>query len=89
MGWSVEARRGHLVTLAENGRIAVEKLDEQEFDIILMEFKLPQVNGADVARMIRDTRNANSHTPIVAVTGYLKELMAPHHFDALIEKPPT
>jgi serine/threonine-protein kinase RIM15 len=38
--------------------------------------------------MIRDTKNANSHTPIVAVTGYLKDLQAPHYFDALIEKPP-
>ncbi|KAL1633219.1 rim15, signal transduction response regulator [Neofusicoccum ribis] len=64
-------------------------MSEVKFDIIMMEYRLPQVNGADVARMIRETRNANSHTPIVAVTGYLKELQAPHHFDALIEKPPT
>ncbi|KAF2724917.1 hypothetical protein K431DRAFT_216522 [Polychaeton citri CBS 116435] len=64
-------------------------MSEIKFDIIMMEYKLPQINGADVARMIRDTRNPNSHTPIVAVTGYLKELQAPHHFDGLIEKPPT
>ncbi|OCK76181.1 hypothetical protein K432DRAFT_408378 [Lepidopterella palustris CBS 459.81] len=64
-------------------------MGEVKFDIIMMEFKLPQLNGADVARMIRDTKNANNHTPIVAVTGYLKDLQAPHHFDGLIEKPPT
>jgi len=64
-------------------------MSEIKFDIIMMEFKLPQINGADVARMIRDTKNANSTTPIVAVTGYLKELQAPHNFDSLIEKPPT
>ncbi|RFU29207.1 hypothetical protein B7463_g7148, partial [Scytalidium lignicola] len=64
-------------------------MSEVKFDIIMMEFKLPKINGADVARMVRDTKNANSHTPIVAITGYLKELQAPHHFDALIEKPPT
>ncbi|KAF4624321.1 hypothetical protein G7Y89_g13851 [Cudoniella acicularis] len=75
---------------ATNGAEAMRyALSEIKFDIIMMEFKLPQINGADVARMIRDTKNANSHTPIVAVTGYLKELQAPHHFDALIEKPPT
>lgn len=61
---------------------------EVKFDIIMMEFKLPHINGADVARMIRETKNANTNTPIVAVTGYLKELQAPHDFDALIEKPP-
>lgn len=60
-----------------------------KFDVILTEFKLPQVNGEDVARMIRETKNANSHTPIIACTGYLKELQGPHHFDALVEKPPT
>ncbi|EME49790.1 hypothetical protein DOTSEDRAFT_68549 [Dothistroma septosporum NZE10] len=64
-------------------------MSEVKFDIIMMEYKLPHVNGADVARMIRDTKNANSHTPIVAVTGYLNQLQGAHHFDALIEKPPT
>jgi serine/threonine-protein kinase RIM15 len=64
-------------------------MGEVKFDIILMEFKLPQINGEDVARMIRDTQNVNTKTPIVAVTGYLKELQEPHHFDELIEKPPT
>lgn len=76
--------------VAANGAEAMRyAMSEIKFDIILMEFKLPTINGADVARMIRDTKNANSQTPIVAVTGYLKELQAPHHFDALIEKPPT
>jgi serine/threonine-protein kinase RIM15 len=75
---------------ATNGAEAMRYgMSEIKFDIIMMEFKLPNINGADVARMIRDTKNPNSQTPIVAVTGYLKELQAPHHFDALIEKPPT
>jgi serine/threonine-protein kinase RIM15 len=39
--------------------------------------------------MIRGTKNVNQQTPIVAVTGYLKELPQTHHFDTLIEKPPT
>lgn len=74
----------------QNGTEAMRyAMTDVKFDIIMMEYKLPQVNGADVARMIRDTKNANSHTPLVAVTGYLKELQAPHHFDALVEKPPT
>ena len=54
-----------------------------------MEFKLPQINGEDVARMIRTSRNPNSATPIVAVTGYLKDLSDPQHFDELMEKPAT
>jgi serine/threonine-protein kinase RIM15 len=60
-----------------------------QVDIILMEFKLPQINGEDVARMIRTSKNPNSSTPIVAVTGYLKDLSDPQHFDELMEKPAT
>ena len=73
-----------------NGPDAVRfATSEVQFDIIMMEVKLPQLNGADVARMVRSTKNANHQTPIVAVTGYLKELPQNHHFDSLIEKPPT
>jgi len=63
--------------------------DQFAVDIILMEFRLPQISGEDVARMIRTSQNTNSTTPIIAVTGYLKDLMQPHHFDTLVEKPMT
>lgn len=85
----LEKLRCRTITVT-NGRDALRYASSDiKYDIIMMEYKLPQVNGADVARMIRDTKIANSHTPIVAVTGYLKDLQAPHHFDALVEKPPT
>ncbi|RMZ84594.1 hypothetical protein DV737_g1151, partial [Chaetothyriales sp. CBS 132003] len=75
---------------ASNGpealRLAVSPIP---FDIIFMEFKLPIINGIDIARMIRDTKSANSTTPIVCVTGYLKDLPETHHFDTLMQKPPT
>lgn len=63
--------------------------DKFVVDLILMEFRLPQISGEDVARMIRTSQNTNSTTPIIAVTGYLKDLMQPHHFDTLVEKPMT
>ncbi|EJT81229.1 AGC protein kinase [Gaeumannomyces tritici R3-111a-1] len=73
---------------ATNGSEAVRySMSDIKFDIIFMEFRMPQISGADVARMIRETKNANSHTPIVAITAYLKELQAPHYFDSLIDKP--
>ena len=71
---------------AEAARIATSDV---QFDMIMMEYRLPQISGTDVARMIRDTKSANSQTPIVAVTSYLKELPQVHHFDFLIEKPPS
>jgi serine/threonine-protein kinase RIM15 len=85
----LEKLRCRTITVSDGAEAMRYAMSEIKFDIIMMEVKLPKINGADVARMIRDTKNANSHTPIVAVTGYLKELQAPHHFDSLIEKPPT
>jgi serine/threonine-protein kinase RIM15 len=73
-------------TGSEAMRLAVSQI---QFDIIFMEYRLPSINGVDVARMVRDTKNANTQTPIVAVTGYLKELPENHQFASLVQKPPT
>ncbi|KAI1341483.1 hypothetical protein F5Y15DRAFT_376231 [Xylariaceae sp. FL0016] len=73
---------------ASTGSDAVRyAVGDLKFDIIFTEFKLPEISGSDVARMVREVKNANAHTPIVAITAYLKELQAPHYFDSLIEKP--
>lgn len=85
----LEKLRCRTITVTNGPEAARYAMSEVQFDIIMMEFKLPQINGADVARMIRDTRSANTQTPIIAVTGYLKELPQTHHFDSLMEKPPT
>ena len=85
----LEKLRCRTITVTTGTEAARYAMSEVQFDLILMEFKLPQINGADVARMIRDTNSANSQTPIICVTGYLKELPQTHHFDSLIEKPLT
>ncbi|KAL8879506.1 MAG: hypothetical protein Q9198_002892 [Flavoplaca austrocitrina] len=85
----LEKLRCRTITVVTGPEAARYAMSEVQFDVILMEFKLPQINGVDVARMIRDTKSANTQTPIVCVTGYLKELPQTHHFDSLIEKPPT
>lgn len=83
----LEKLRCRTISVANGSEAVRYSLSEIQFDVILLEYKLPQINGADVARMIRETKNTNSHTPIVSITAYLKELQAPHYFDSLIEKP--
>lgn len=85
----LEKLRCRTITVADGAEATRVASSDIKFDIIMMEFKLPSVNGADVARMIRNTKNANSTTPIIAITGYIRELQKPHFFDELIEKPPT
>ncbi|KHN98535.1 Serine/threonine-protein kinase domain protein [Metarhizium album ARSEF 1941] len=83
----LEKLRCRTISVANGSEAVRFSMSEIQFDVIFLEYKLPQISGADVARMIRETKNANSHTPIVAITAYLKELQAPHYFDSLIEKP--
>lgn len=85
----LEKLRCRTISVVNGPEAARYAMSEVQFDIIMMEYKLPQINGADVARMIRDTKSANTQTPIICVTGYLKELPQTHHFDSLLEKPPT
>ncbi|MFT7161532.1 MAG: PAS domain S-box-containing protein [Bacteroidia bacterium] len=52
--------------IAENGKIAVEKLRTQEYDIILMDLQMPIMNGFAATEYIRNTMH--SSIPIIALT---------------------
>src|SRR5206468_2549933 len=60
---------GHRVTVAENGRIAVEKSETTRFDLVLMDLQMPEMDGITATRRIR-AREAGSggHVPIIAMT---------------------
>jgi PAS domain S-box-containing protein len=52
--------------IAENGKIAIEKLKEKDYDIILMDLQMPEMNGFEATEYIRKTMN--SKIPIIALT---------------------
>ena len=43
-------REGHDVTLAENGRMAIEQLERSRFDLLISDIKMPDMSGVDVFR---------------------------------------
>ena len=62
-------RRGHSVTLAENGREAVIAWENGHFDAILMDIHMPEMNGFEATRLIREGEEAGSpRIPIIAMT---------------------
>ena len=64
-------RRGHRVTVAENGRVALSRLAEAAFDIVLMDVQMPEMNGLDATRAIRaGEQGTGNHIPIVAMTAH-------------------
>ncbi|MGZ9736423.1 response regulator [Flavobacterium sp. GNP002] len=57
---------GFELDIAENGKIAIEKLQEKDFDIILMDLQMPEMNGFEATKYIRNTMH--STIPIIALT---------------------
>ena len=52
--------------IASNGKIAIEKLRNNSFDIILMDLQMPEMNGFEATEYIRNTMH--STIPIIALT---------------------
>ena len=60
------------ITCAENGKVALEKLKIQSFDIVLMDIQMPEMDGLTATREIRKTLGLTD-MPIVAMTAHAME----------------
>jgi CheY-like chemotaxis protein/HPt (histidine-containing phosphotransfer) domain-containing protein len=65
-------RWGHHVAVAENGQIAVDKVAQESFDVILMDMMMPVMDGLEATRRIRASEGAR-RTPIIAMTANAME----------------
>ncbi|MCB9420330.1 MAG: response regulator [Ardenticatenaceae bacterium] len=87
-------KAGHEVTVAENGRVAVEALTKREFDLVLMDVAMPEMDGLEATIAIRKMEaNAGNgrHIPIIAMTafamqGYREKCLAAG-MDGYVSKP--
>jgi two-component system, sensor histidine kinase RpfC len=61
-------RAGHRITIVDNGEAALDILETQDFDLVLMDVNMPVMNGIEATKLYRFTSLGRPHVPIVALT---------------------
>lgn len=60
---------GMIVTVANNGKEAVEMVSKEQFDLILMDIQMPEIDGIEATQIIRKVADSKiSQIPIIALT---------------------
>ena len=60
---------GHRIDCVNNGQEALERLENQEYDLILMDCQMPIKDGYQTTQIIRQQEGQQKHTVIIGVTG--------------------
>ncbi|MDX2239690.1 MAG: response regulator [Leptolyngbyaceae cyanobacterium bins.302] len=66
---TVLEEEGYDVDIANNGRVALKKISANPPDLILLDVMMPEMNGFEVTRHIRQNL-ALPYIPIILITGY-------------------
>ncbi len=85
-------KMGHTVTVANNGVEAVQHWQQGDFDAILMDVDMPEMNGYEATRLIREQeQSGGGHIRIVAMTAHAmqgaREECLSHGMDGYLTKP--
>jgi len=85
-------KHGHSVTVTSNGREALAALDRENFDVVLMDVQMPEMDGFEATAAIRvQERGSGKHLPVIAMTAHAmqgdQERCLATGMDAYIAKP--
>jgi len=61
---------GLQVTIAEDGREAIQKVTDNKYDLVFMDIQMPHIGGHEATRKLREK---GVHTPIIALTAHAME----------------
>jgi PAS domain S-box-containing protein len=91
-GTTLLRKLGHSVTVAINGRECLSIMDQERFDLVLMDIQMPVMNGEEALREIRTKeQNGTRHQAVIALTAYAlrgeKQRFIEEGFDGYISKP--
>jgi two-component system sensor histidine kinase/response regulator len=85
-------QRGHRVTVANNGQEALTAIEQDSFDVILMDVQMPTMDGFEATGLIRQKEQVSGdHIPIIAMTAHAmkgdRERCLASGMDGYIPKP--
>jgi PAS domain S-box-containing protein len=85
---------GHKVMTAENGKVALDYLNTNVFDLVLMDIEMPVINGIDTLKTLRELEPlSGKHLTVIALTAYAlmgdREKYLKMGFDGFLKKPFT
>ena len=78
--------------MAADGREALTAIEREEFDVVLMDVQMPEMDGLEATAAIRaKERNTSRHVPIIAMTAHAmrgdRERCLDQGMDGYISKP--
>lgn len=82
---------GHETQVVDNGKLAVEAVSVEAFDVVVMDVHMPVMDGVSAAKAIRARNDARSQVPILALTADIRpeieKLTREAGINAFLEKP--
>ena len=64
-------KKGHAVTVANNGQESIDHLSKAEYDVVLMDLQMPVMGGLEATAKIREMEEiTGKHQPIIAMTAH-------------------
>jgi two-component system, sensor histidine kinase and response regulator len=85
-------KRGHTVTVANTGKLALDAHESQIFDLVLMDVQMPEMDGLEATAAIRQReKTSGKHVPTIAMTAHAivgdRELCLNAGMDRYVTKP--
>ena len=85
-------KHGYSVTIANNGKEAISAITSQQFDVVLMDVEMPEMDGLEATAAIRTwEKSRGKHVPIIAMTAHAmkshREMCLEAGMDDYVSKP--